>query len=207
MATWLATNGTGAICTEAGHTVTNSQLSRPLQVRGVGRPISEGTAQRTFPIAPLVQDGHGGQHNLSTYTAPVIPNSPAPALLGLAALRANQAILECEPGPLHLCGPGRQLLQLPAGSRTYQLEESPSGHGLLPCSELQNLPGSPSCCPLRACSAATAASRTRATDFRIDFQATRAPTEPLQQKLVPTFAAQQLPASGTSAEVPPSTSA
>ena len=184
MATWLETNGQiymEMMCAEAGHTVTNSQLSRPLQVHGVGRQASECTLQRTFPIAPLVQDGHGGQHTLSTYTAPVIPNSPVPALLGLASLRANRAILECEPGLLRLCGPGRQPLQLPAGSRTYQLEESPSGHWLLPCSELHRIP----------CSSAadTVASRMQAADDRMDFQA-----------------AQQPPSLGTSTGVPSSTS-
>ena len=35
---------------------------------------------------------------------------------------------------LHLCGPGDIQLNLPAGTESYQLEVSPSGHLVLPCS-------------------------------------------------------------------------
>ena len=71
----------------------------------------------------------------------MIPNSDVPALLGLESLRNNNAILECGPGRLHLCGPGgNRPLVLPAGTRSYQLELTPSGHWLLPCSRFDLVP-------------------------------------------------------------------
>ena len=35
---------------------------------------------------------------------------------------------------LHLCGPGNISVQLPPGSETFKLEQSPSGHLILPVS-------------------------------------------------------------------------
>ena len=113
-----------------------SPMNPPLEVQGVGDKAQTCRQATMFPIATVsVQEKDGsGATSLDSYTAPEIPGSAVPALLGLQTLRAHNAVLECGAGILHMCGPGPLRLQLPPGSKSYQLEEAPSGHLILPCS-------------------------------------------------------------------------
>ena len=124
-----------------GYDVDRAKLANPLEVHGVGSRPQPCTEEVRFPIATMEASEIGwNKATLNSYQAPVIPGSGVPALLGLASLKANRAILDCGAGKLHLCGPGAQELNLPAGTRSYDLRMTPSGHWLLPCSCFGQLP-------------------------------------------------------------------
>ena len=101
-------------------------LATTMQVEGVGKG-----AQAT-DTATQVQIGIEGK--LGTYTAPTIPDSDLPPLLGLKTLRTYRAILDMS-GPeaeLILPGPGGFELKLSPGSTRLPLTASASGHLILP---------------------------------------------------------------------------
>ena len=107
----------------------------PLKVSGVGNGHQECHYDCKLPIALKPDDGTGSI--LGSLTIPSVPNSELPGLLGLAALRKNRAILDLSSMQLHFCGPGDIKIEsgLPPGTETFQLEQAPSGHLVLPCCE------------------------------------------------------------------------
>ena len=68
-----------------------------------------------------------------TFTAPTINHSDLPALLGLDTLRASNAVLDLRTLKLYMCGPAGAEISPGPGSREFQLDISPSGHLMLPC--------------------------------------------------------------------------
>ncbi|CAE8673590.1 unnamed protein product, partial [Polarella glacialis] len=102
-------------------------LDRALGIEGVGRHAQECVEATALECA--FSDGTVG-----TFTAPVVPNSAIPALLGLKSLRSKRAILDTT-GMLYLPGDGGFHIKLSPGSIALKLELTPSGHLLLPCSE------------------------------------------------------------------------
>ena len=72
------------------------------------------------------------------YVAPIIPNSAVPSLPGLRTLKRLKAILLCNENQLVIPGNGGVQLKLSPGSRVLQLEQSPSGHMLLPISNFKS---------------------------------------------------------------------
>ena len=92
----------------------------------------------TIPTAFL----SSGEHDLpSTFTAPVIGDdehpSRVPALLGIRSMKKNRTVIDLVNGEIHVCGPGDVRMDLPPGTATFKIEEAPSGHPLLPCTEYQ----------------------------------------------------------------------
>jgi hypothetical protein len=71
---------------------------------------------------------------MGTFSAPVIPNSNVPALLGMKTLKKWRAMIDVVEKKLYLMGPGSVKVTCPPGSRVYDLQESPSGHLMLPVS-------------------------------------------------------------------------
>jgi hypothetical protein len=73
------------------------------------------------------------------YRVPVAGDSgkDLPALLGLQSLARQNFILEMAPGNEHLTlpGPGGYTINWSPGTIRYKLEQSPSGHLILPCDE------------------------------------------------------------------------
>ena len=69
---------------------------------------------------------------MGIYTAPVIPNSDLPPLLGMKTLEKQQAIMDCGNRKLIFPGPGGVHMHLSPGSIVFDLEKSPSGHLILP---------------------------------------------------------------------------
>ena len=98
-----------------------------MSVEGVGK--SAQTAKQAGQVAVGI-DGQVGTH-----TAPVIPDSDLPPLLGLRTLEGRQAVPDIgnkrpvfpEPGSVHM--------QLSPGSLAPPLERSPSGHLILPITD------------------------------------------------------------------------
>ena len=102
-----------------------------LGVQGVGKASQSTCTRVTMPISMFGMDGE--------YVAPMVGTadepSDIPALLGLRSLKKFRSILDVINDKLYFIGPGDVQIILPPGSRTMDLEISPSGHMLLPCSE------------------------------------------------------------------------
>ena len=113
---------------------------KPMTVGGVGHGTQSCAWDCMLPIAPCRADG---SYCEATFEAPTIEGSECPALWGLRSLIEHRAILDCAGRVLHLQGPtGEAEITLPPGSESYQLEQSPSGHLLLPVSDYKNLANS-----------------------------------------------------------------
>ena len=67
-----------------------------------------------------------------SYTAPVIPGSQLPPLLGLKSLTAKKVVLDMHGKVLVLPGEGGIEIRCSPGTRVLQLETSESEHLLLP---------------------------------------------------------------------------
>ena len=65
----------------------------------------------------------------------MIPNSDVPALLGNKTLKQRRALLDVAGKKLYFIGAGDYEIKLPPGSVTLNLEETDSGHLLLPITE------------------------------------------------------------------------
>jgi len=111
-------------------TVSWSKLPRPIGVQGVGHGSQKCEWKACVPLA--LQEGASGD-----FTAPVVPNSEIPPLLGLATLRRLRAIVDTFQNKLYLCGPGDVEILLPPGSSEFDLKDAPSGHMLLPVTEFK----------------------------------------------------------------------
>ena len=57
----------------------------------------------------------------------------------MKSMKNRRVILDLMTNKLHMLGPGNVNSELPPGSQTLQMKQGPSGHLLLPISELQCL--------------------------------------------------------------------
>ena len=73
---------------------------------------------------------------MTTFEAPVVPDSDIPGLLGLADLKARNCLLDCIQGVLYEVN-GQYSLTCGKGSVKHQLEPAMSGHWMLPITEYQ----------------------------------------------------------------------
>ena len=120
-----------AACREHGGTPPSySQLNTPLEVGGVGT----GTQSAHREVKHHVSFDNGTE---AFYVAPELPNSSTPALLGQRSLKRNRTVLDCYNNRMYQVGPGGYKIALSLGSRTFDLEESHSGHLMLPCSSFK----------------------------------------------------------------------
>ena len=109
--------------------------NRPLTVSGVGSGSQSATHNVRIPYACKTMGGKPFAQG--HFEAPCVPNSNLPALLGLTAMKKQRTILDLVSNQMHFCGPGDIKLLLPEGTESFQLEEAPSGHLMLPISEYQ----------------------------------------------------------------------
>ena len=122
---------------KTGQKATSSKREFPMSVAGVGQGSQDATHDCKLPVCMLSTDGKRVE---ATYTAPTVGQSDLPALLGLQSLVDNRALLDFDTMQLHFRGPGESQMNLPPGSESYQLEEAPSGHLMLPCCEYRGQP-------------------------------------------------------------------
>jgi hypothetical protein len=108
-------------------------LPRPLEMGGIGTGTQ--TAYQTGLHSIGLSDG-----TEAIFESPVLPNSGTPALLGQKSLKNMQAVLDCYNNKLYRIGPGGYEMKLSPGSVVYDLEESHSGHLMLPCSRFAPRP-------------------------------------------------------------------
>ena len=73
-------------------------------------------------------------HHDSTFTAPEIPDSKLPALLGGLSLRNHNALIDKRNDCMYTVGPGGYRIELSPGSKRFPLERSENEHLMLPCS-------------------------------------------------------------------------
>ena len=126
---------------EAGVSTQYRPMREVLNVEGVGNGRQQCAQFGRFPIALPAQERESAGIP-AVYTARIVPDPDIPALLGLRSLRQLRALLDIVNNRIHFLGPGDATIQLPPGTRTYNLEESESGHLMLPVSEFQQLAGS-----------------------------------------------------------------
>lgn len=107
---------------------------------GVGHGAQQCHYDCSLPVALRPSDSN--ESSIGNIVIPAVHKSELPGLLGLTALRKNNAILDFATLELHFQGPGRQPLRqhLPAGTETFPLELAPSGHMVLPCCEYERAP-------------------------------------------------------------------
>ena len=112
--------------------VSERKLNNVLSVSGVGKSTQEaatcGSVRCSFK-------NFDGEQVAGSYTAPVIPQSTLPPLLGLKSLQAKKAILDTHARKLIIPGPGGVEYRLSPGTLVHQLEMSDSGHLILPLDE------------------------------------------------------------------------
>ena len=109
------------------------RLNQPLNVSGVGKHSQQ--ADKALSVEFQLSNTDNDQTRCS-YTAPIIPNSELPPLLGLRSLQAKRAVLDTHGKLLILPGPGGIEIRCSPGSHVLQLESSESGHLLLPMQPL-----------------------------------------------------------------------
>ena len=119
--------------------IEQTRRSRPLNVSGVGTGSQACTHNVQLPVAVQLDNGAGFLEG--TYTAPIVPNSSLPALLGLEACHRERAIIDCLNNKLYLAGDGDfdLLKALPPGTKVISLELAPSGHMMIPCADFAGL--------------------------------------------------------------------
>ena len=117
-----------------------NKRTRPLSVMGVGNGNQTCTHDCTLPIA---MSRENDTSVAGSFTTPVVANSELPGLLGLKTMRNNRAVLDMVNLQLHFCGPSDINLTMPPGTKSFQLEISPSGHLVLPCTDFKNMHSNP----------------------------------------------------------------
>ncbi|CAK0892089.1 unnamed protein product, partial [Prorocentrum cordatum] len=121
----------GALAKRACLEPTQRLMDQSIGVEGVGTNAQIAKEEATRPGA--ANDERGKVHQIS-YNAPVVPDSDIPALWGKRSLKHNRAVVDMINNKLYLCGPGRAQFTPPPGTPTFNLEDSRSGHLLLPIS-------------------------------------------------------------------------
>ena len=124
MAALAKTNGQGATYTPLKHT---------LSIDGVGSGKPSTCTQTGIVHIALA----GGQ--LASYTAPIIPQSQVPSLLGLTTMTELRVVLDLVHDKWIALGPGGMEMKLSPGSKVLDLKRSPTGHLMLPCSEWERV--------------------------------------------------------------------
>ena len=123
-----------------GLTPSQNKRARPLSVMGVGNGNQTCTHDCTLPIAM----SRGNDTTVTgSFTTPVVAGSELPGLLGFKTMRNNRAVLDMVNLQLHFCGPANINLTLPPGTESFQLEISPSGHLVLPCTNFEDIQRNP----------------------------------------------------------------
>ena len=108
-----------------------------MYIEGVGRGKEVCTEDISIVGAIPLDDGTTAMK--VRYSAPIIPDSTIPALLGMESLRNMRAVIDCATLKVYFPGRGEQHIEMPPGTRTVQGEMSPSGHLLLPFDDYAKL--------------------------------------------------------------------
>ena len=119
-----------------GLTPSQNKRARPLSVMGVGNGNQTCTHDCTLPIAMFRENDTTAT---GSFTTSVVAGSELPGLLGHKTVRNNRAVVDMVNLQLHFCGPADINLTLPLGTKSFQLEISPCGHLVLPCTNFESI--------------------------------------------------------------------
>ena len=100
-------------------------------MQGVG---GQQAATYEVELATGTHDVDGNRH-FSSYKAPCLNNSNVPGLLGIKALKFEDALIRCSTGEMWFLGAGGVELKVSPGTRHFQMREAPGGHWMLPVSQ------------------------------------------------------------------------
>ena len=95
------------------------------------RGIGTGSQSTDWDVEHAISLGNG---RVDTYTAPELPDSNTPGILGRHSLRRRRTLIDTFNNVLYMVGPGGYELRLSFGSDKYDCQESSMGHLTLPCS-------------------------------------------------------------------------
>ncbi len=104
-----------------------TRRQHPLSVSGVGHGAQKCHYDCKLPVALRTSNDSNGEATVGDIVIPAVHQSELPGLLGLTALRKNNAVLDFATLELHFQGPGRRSLapHLPPGTETFPLELAP----------------------------------------------------------------------------------
>ena len=121
----------GAEAMQNGRSPRYTSRERPIAVSGIGYSSEFATRDSDIPVC---MRSTTGEYFSATVTLPSIPDSHMPGLLGLRAMTGGRCLLDCVRKQLFFLGPGHYDLTrgVPAGTKVFDLETSPSGHLSLP---------------------------------------------------------------------------
>ena len=102
------------------------------------RGVGTGSQSTDWDVRHYISLGNG---RIDTYTAPELPDSKTPALLGRISMARLRMLLDCFTGVAYMVGPGGYELKLSPGSEKHDLESSSMGHMMLPCSKFNGTRG------------------------------------------------------------------
>ena len=118
-------------CKRAGVRNLQYELPGARAVQGVG---GQQTATAEVDLATGTLDVEGRLH-ASTHRAPCLDNSHVPGLLGIKALKKEDALIRCSTGEMWFLGRGGIDMKFSPGTRHFQMREAPGGHWMLPVSQ------------------------------------------------------------------------
>jgi hypothetical protein len=101
------------------HVTFENRRNSPLHVAGVGSGQQTCSYDGIMPIAVPRSDN---THTLETFTAPIVPDSPVPGLLGLESMTTKRTIIDTVKNQLITLGPGDYSIQLPPGSEVLPVQ-------------------------------------------------------------------------------------
>ena len=94
---------------------------RTLTCRGVGT----GSQSSDWDVRHTIALGTG---RLDTFTAPELPDSCVPGILGQLSMKSLRTLIDTFTGVMYMVGPGGYELRLSPGSEKHDLHESGMGH-------------------------------------------------------------------------------
>ena len=113
---------------KAGHTPTQEQMPRPLNVQGVGNGTQQCRYQLKTPIAVPDQTGKATLHSITIPIVEGAGGAEIPGLLGLRSMESLRAVLDMGRHELILPGAGEIETTYPPGTTRIPLRKAPSGH-------------------------------------------------------------------------------
>ena len=120
-----------AISRRFGGQVTVTPLKENIGIPGIGKKSDECTHEATIPVC--LPDGRVGR-----FKTPIISNPDIPAIWGLQSMSSQRVLIDTRNKIMICVGSKGYKLDASAGSVTYKLETSRTGHLFLPITEWQN---------------------------------------------------------------------
>ena len=109
-------------------------LQYKLQARAVQGVGGQQSATFEVDLATGTLDVEGRLYE-SFYRAPCLDNSNVPGLLGIKALKHEDALIRCSTGEMWFLGRGGMDMKVSPGIRHFQMREALGGHWMLPVSQ------------------------------------------------------------------------